>query len=398
MNVISMTQKISTNEVKDAEQRKALNAWAGQKYTGTIIAGTGFGKSRCGVMAVKHVLAAGGRAIVLVPTVQLQDQFAEEFRKWEAEHCLDHTEIVCYQSAHKYKDEHYDIVVCDEVHLGLSPVYREFFMNNTYDRILCMTATPPEEEEYRKLLGELAPTAYRITLDQCVALGLVAPYKIYCVPVELSEEEKTEYNKANRMFVHAKYLLGGFDAFKNAQAILGGKLDGDKAAAAKFYAAIRKRKTVVQHALSKLEVARTVVDHHAGEKILTFAGSNDFTDRMAEALDGEAYHSKLTKKNKEYALQCFSNGECRVLCSTKALNQGFNVPDVGIGIIAGLDSKSLPMIQRLGRLLRKSEDKVGKVYILYVKDSQEQKWLESAVKTLNNVNINVNLNTLFHGT
>ncbi len=56
------------------------------------------------------------------------------------------------------------------------------------------------------------------------------------------------------------------------------------------------------------------------------------------------------------------------------------------------------MIQRLGRLLRKSKDKVGKVYILYVKDSQEQKWLESAIKTLNNVNLNVNLNTLFHGT
>ena len=75
-----------------------------------------------------------------------------------------------------------------------------------------------------------------------------------------------------------------------------------------------------------------------------------------------------------------------MLCTTKALNQGFNVPDVGIGIIVGLDSKSLPMIQRVGRLLRKSEDKVGRIYVLYVKNSQEETWLNKAVSTLNNVN------------
>jgi superfamily II DNA or RNA helicase len=62
-----------------------------------------------------------------------------------------------------------------------------------------------------------------------------------------------------------------------------------------------------------------------------------------------------------------------------------DVPDVGIGIIVGLTSKSLPFIQRLGRLLRKDKDKVGKIYILYVKDSQEAKWVEDATKTIKNV-------------
>ena len=39
-------------KVKDEEQKKAINAWANKKFTGSIIAGTGFGKSRCGVIAV----------------------------------------------------------------------------------------------------------------------------------------------------------------------------------------------------------------------------------------------------------------------------------------------------------------------------------------------------------
>ena len=76
-----------------------------------------------------------------------------------------------------------------------------------------------------------------------------------------------------------------------------------------------------------------------------------------------------------------------MLCSTKALNQGFDVHDANLGIICGLDSKALQMIQRVGRLLRLSDkDKVGEVVVLYVKDSQEQKWLENAIKNLSNIN------------
>ena len=44
------------------------------------------------------------------------------------------------------------------------------------------------------------------------------------------------------------------------------------------------------------------------------------------------------------------------------------------------------MIQRIGRLIRFQKDKVGDIYILYVENSQEEKWLKNAVKSLNNVN------------
>jgi superfamily II DNA or RNA helicase len=74
-----------------------------------------------------------------------------------------------------------------------------------------------------------------------------------------------------------------------------------------------------------------------------------------------------------------------VLCSTKALNQGFDVPDASVGVICGLTSKSLSMIQRVGRLIRFKEDKIGKIYILYVKDSQEEKWLNNSIQKLKNV-------------
>jgi len=390
MEMQVMSKLIKT---KDTEQKKAINAWAKRKFTGTIIAGTGFGKSRCGVIAAGKTLDAtdNARAIVLVPTTQLQAQFRDEFSKWDYEHVLDRVDIVCYASAYKIENEHYDIVVCDEVHLGLSPEYRKFFENNTWNRLLCMTATPPEEIEYRDILYKLAPVCYRIDLDKCVELGLVSPYKIICKPIELTSVEKQEYDKANKTFVYAKYILGQFDAFDRARHIMGsGKhtaSNQDKAAAAQFYRAIRARKAVVDHADGKIAELQKIVIKNIGEKILVFGGSNEFTNKLADATEtfSTVYHSGKTKKQKEQALKEFRSGDKPVLCSTKALNQGFDVADATMAVICGLTSKSLTMIQRVGRIVRYQEGKIGQIFILYVKDSQEEKWLKSSVKNLDNV-------------
>ena len=65
---------------KDIQQKKALNAWAQAKFKGSVIAGTGFGKTRVGVLAMGKILELHStkKGIVLVPTTQLQEQFKEE--------------------------------------------------------------------------------------------------------------------------------------------------------------------------------------------------------------------------------------------------------------------------------------------------------------------------------
>ena len=386
--ILSMNQ---INKIRDKEQRKALNAWAKAGFCGSVIAGTGFGKSRVGVLAVEYVLGQHvkdiGNALILVPTVQLQDQFVEEFDKWGVP--MENVEVMCYQSAYKLKNQSYSIVVCDEVHLSLSPEYRKFFKNNMYDNLLCMTATLPEEQEYKELLEKIAPTVYQITLDQCVDLGLISAYNVYCAPIKLTDEEEIIYKKANRMFVRYKYLLGQFDAFDNARAIMNNSKSSsqDKQTAALFYKAIRERKSVVDFAENKIGALKQIVMNNKDKKILTFAGANDFTDQMCAALSPYAtkYHSNMTKKQKEQNLKDFKENKYNTLCSTKALNQGLNISDANMGIICGITSKGLTMIQRLGRLLRYEEGKTSTIVILYVKDSQEEKWLKNAIKTIDNV-------------
>ena len=384
------TKMITKNEVKDREQKKALNARARAGFVGSIIAGTGYGKSRCGVLAAAHILGKSkdARGLILVPTTQLKEQFTEEFSKWGEEGCLPQLEVICYQSAYKLKNEHYDIVVCDEVHMGLSPKYRRFFENNTYEALLCMTATMPEEPEYCTMLQQLAPTNYRISLDECVSLGLVSPYEIHCIPVELTKKERKDYIDINNKFVYWSYQLGP-SAFDEAKRVLASSTAPPemKNAAAQFYNSIRKRKKIVDFAQSKKTALKKIVKKAKGDKILVFSGANAFTDLLAKATEPNStvYHSKKTKKQRDLAIKEFKDGTKTVLCSTKALNQGFDVPDAGIGVICGLTSKSLSMVQRVGRLIRFQEGKVGIIYILYVKDSQEEKWLNSSVKDLKNI-------------
>jgi superfamily II DNA or RNA helicase len=387
--ILTMTNMI---EKKNIEQKKAINAWARAGFKGSVIAGTGFGKSRVGILAIGETLRRNivGTGLVLVPTTQLQDQFADEFHKWGYSDVLDRVDILCYQSAYKLQDQSYTIVVCDEAHLGMSPEYRKFFENNSYDRLLCMTATLPEEPEYKVLLSKLAPIIYKITLDECVELGLISPYKLFCVPVDLTETELDDYTKINNSFVYWKYQLGQFDAFNEAKRIMSDRnaSGADKQAASQFYRAIRERKKIVDFAANKVSIMKDVVFKNIDRKMLVFSGANDFTDKLCSAVQPLAlsYHSGIGKKAKAAAIEKFKNNEINVLCSTKALNHGFDVPDADMGIICGITSKSLSMIQRVGRLIRFQENKTGKIVILYVKDSQEEKWLKNAVKTLDNIN------------
>ena len=396
-NVKTMSNCI---KIKDKEQRNALNAWAAAGYRGSVIAGTGFGKTRVGVLAMGKILELHStkKGIVLVPTTQLQEQFKDEFIKWDYKHILDRVDIRCYQSAYKLDSQEYELVVADEVHLGLSPQHIKFFENNKYSRLLCMTATEPEDLEYKAKLKEMAPTVYELSLDECVDLGLVSPYKIFCVPVELTAEEKADYKKANNMFLHYKYKLGQFDAFNEAKRILASSNVGphEKQWAILFYKSIRQRKAIVDFAVNKIAVIKDTVLLNLQSKILTFSGANEFTDQICDNLQPFAmsYHSKKTKKARKLALDSFKDNTINVLCSTKALNQGFDVPDADMGIICGLTSKSLTMIQRVGRLLRFQEDKVGTIIILYIKDTQEEKWLKSSVKGLDNINWVDNINQI----
>jgi superfamily II DNA or RNA helicase len=390
--------------VRDKEQWIANQALHQRGMRGAILAGTGFGKTRVMVRAIVDDLKMDSkRSLILVPFEHLKDRFKDEFIKVLGDDLgsafvKENTELQCYASIDKLDPNDYDMVVCDEIHMGLTDRCMEFFKAYGKEKPLVVaTATMPEDPEYRKRLINLVPLAYKITIDECVIKGIVAPYGIECVALSLTSEEQRLYNTINKNFGYWKSCLGNSDAFNQASAILKGKGKGyskdDYKAADGFFRAIRQRKGMVDHAENKIVAAKAfaeIVSKYNG-RMLVFGGDNSFTDSISNAIEGSVvYHSKKTTKQKDLALDRFKNGESNVLCSTKALNQGLDIPDASIGLICGLTSKALTMIQRVGRLVRIDPNdplKQGRVVILYVKDSQEEKWLENALSKTDKKNV-----------
>jgi len=180
-----------------------------------------------------------------------------------------------------------------------------------------------------------------------------------------------------------------------------------------------------------------------GLKTITFSQSTDFADEVKQAVGRRAvaYHSnletitkKITKRKnyktkdgadkyaktvkgkveqksdktydvvykvlkkvgstflKRESLERFSNSShgIDVICTAKALDQGFDVPDVQLGIDASRTTNPTQHTQRTGRIARNYTYRDGSkkqgIYVnFYIPDSQDELWLKKCQKNSENV-------------
>ena len=136
-----------------------------------------------------------------------------------------------------------------------------------------------------------------------------------------------------------------------------------------------------------MSAVESIVDLFPKRNGLIFSANTDFADSLQEKLGARAmtFHSKLKKKEQDYVVKRFKDKRTKVrfLSSVQALNEGFNVPDCSIGIIAGSNSTRRTMIQQLGRVVRYQEDKEAIIVNLYTPDTQETVWLRNRLEGIN---------------
>ena len=127
----------------------------------------------------------------------------------------------------------------------------------------------------------------------------------------------------------------------------------------------------VQELLRELDIRR---------KVLIFSERIEQAEQLFALLKKEygdkagKYHSKAGKQANENALERFRNGEILVLITCKALDEGVDVPDAEVGIILSGTGMERQRLQRLGRILRRSEGKgTAALYYLFVRESMEER-------------------------
>src|SRR5690606_37177791 len=113
---------------------------------------------------------------------------------------------------------------------------------------------------------------------------------------------------------------------------------------------------------SKIEKLREILKAHTEDRIFIFTEHNRLVHQISREFLIPAITYRTPAKERSSILEKFRRGKYRAVVTSKVLDEGIDVPEANIGIIASGTGSKLAYIQRLGRILRKKE---GKEAILY---------------------------------
>jgi len=385
---------------RTSKQEEIVNLWRKAHGMGTVVAATGFGKTRVAIISIKRFVEVQPNVsiVIIVPTLNLKDQWIKELQTHKVNN---NCEVVIVNTAYKNKYK-CGLLVLDEIHCYGAPQFKKIFKTITYDYILGLTATIERADGKHDILLEHCPIIAEVAIDECHEKGWVSPYTTYNLEVPMLPEEVTAYKRADGGFRRAASLLGGNggQTFRLAQQLIKDprSTPEQKAAAGAYFNGIRQRGSICKNSKAKLPIIKEIITLFKDRKALIFSDSTDFADELQELLGEEclSFHSKLTKKVRAEILKKFKDGRTkqRVISAVKALNAGFDVPDCSLGIVAAGNSRKLDNIQRTGRIIRYVPGKQAIIINLYAPDTQEVAWLTNRqegqevnwIKSINEIN------------
>ena len=121
--------------------------------------------------------------------------------------------------------------------------------------------------------------------------------------------------------------------------------------------------------------------HSSFLKTIVFVSTIEHAKSTAETfsnngIKAEAYHSKMSPKDREYAMENFKVGSIEVMVSVSSLIAGFDMPDIECGIMCRPTKRVRTYLQAIGRILRLHPDPLhnkhdGAIWIDAAKVTQE---------------------------
>jgi superfamily II DNA or RNA helicase len=123
---------------------------------------------------------------------------------------------------------------------------------------------------------------------------------------------------------------------------------------------------------------------HMGTRTIIFHESIDEAERLLQYLGGRGhsatiYHSNISSAIRRDNLRLYRRGVFDVLVTCRALDEGINIPETRIAIIASATASVRQRIQRLGRVLRPAPGKSSSlIYTLYATEAEEARLAKEA--------------------
>ena len=360
-------------------QTASIEAWRAHERCGVIVLPTGAGKTHVATMAIEM---CNRQTLVIVPTLDLMNQWYDLLvSTFNAEigligggfYEIGAITVTTYASAFRHQERlgnQFGLIIFDEAHHLPGEGYRYAAEFAIAPFRLGLTATPERtdggEEFLEDLIGQIV---FQLEAQQ-LAGEYLADYIIERVEVDLSEDEREAYARERKIYTdfrRAKNLPYGQEGWRMFLIQSARSEDGRRA-----MKAYRNYKKIALGTESKLHVLQDLLVRHKHDKVLIFTAENEMVYRISNDYLIPAITHETNVKERKFWLDAFNNGDVLALATSKVLNEGVNIPDASVAIILSGSGSSREHIQRLGRILRKKDDKQAVLYEVVTRDTTEE--------------------------
>lgn len=400
-------------------QKKAFNNWK-KTQSGLFNMATGTGKTLTSLNCLLQIYKQFGyyKAIILVPTVTLVEQWEKECRKFNFQHIIK----VCSKNKN-WKSEIDRLTMKENFNPANSPInyivistYASFARDNVFhdlmslskkclliadeahnmgskrilDRIdgvgkrfkrrIGLSATPERQfddkgnRELRRFFNSEDDYTFVYSMEEAIRNKFLCEYYYFPHVVRLCDDEMYDYMEISEK-------LGKIYRYN------GGYLDLEDEI---VRALLLKRRRIIHKARNKQDAFKNIIEERYKEKgnlkyTLVYvpeglkpdsiADVYDTTDVVADDTDADKLIDEYTQivmnvsktttvrkfvsgqKDREAILEDFGNGDIEVLTSMKCLDEGVDVPRSEMAIFCASTGNPRQFIQRRGRILRTHKDK-----------------------------------------
>jgi superfamily II DNA or RNA helicase len=189
------------------------------------------------------------------------------------------------------------------------------------------------------------------------------------VGVDLTDDERQRYERliATYRAAHRVFRRTNPEAsWREFSAAAGRTMEGRAA-----LRGWRESRRLVSLCSAKRAKVGELLARHRDSRVLVFVADNEAAYAVSSANLVMPLTCDIGRSERAEALEWFRRGELRALVSARVLNEGLDVPDADVAIVAGGALGEREHVQRVGRLLRPSPGKRAKVYELVVRNTIE---------------------------
>jgi len=350
-------------------QSQALEQWLEEKR-GIMVLPTGAGKT---VVALKAVEAVSSATLIIVPTLDLVDQWKEAICSFSEDAMISQyigeytgrkkqlkaLTISTYDSAYIHAGRlgnRFTCIICDEVHHLPSEGYRHIAEMSAAPYRLGLTATYEREDGLHTLLPRLmGGKVYEMTAQELSGTHL-SEYEIKKIRVALLPEEQSAHDEAMEIF--RNYIRSHHIPMRTPsdfQRVV--YRSGYDKWAWRAVKARNEARRIAYSSDSKIKKLGELLSRHRSDRIIIFTRYNDCVYEISKRFFIPCITYKTDKQERTEILHKFKEGSYTAIVSSQVLDEGVDVPEANVGIILSGSGSVREYTQRLGRILRPTERK-----------------------------------------